>query len=278
MEGDWIFINDQFVRSEHATLHFSDLSIQRGYGVFDFFKVVGENPIFLEEHLDRFFFSAARMRLSISLSRYDLISVIQLLIVKNNIVDCGVRMTLTGGNSIDLYQISTPNLVISTTKFSAPKNDIIKKGIKLITYSHQRQLPEVKTIDYLMAIYLQPLLAENKADEFLYHQNGMVTECPRSNFFIVTKDDRIITPAHKILKGVTRMKIKQLVPQLAESVVTFRDISDAKAAFITSTTKMILPVCQIDQIVFDEKKTRVVDEITKGLQQLIDANNSYTPR
>ncbi len=274
MEGDWVFINDQFARYEQAKIHFSDLSIQRGYGVFDFFKVLGKIPIFLEDHLDRFFFSAACMRLPIPLSRYDLISVIQLLIVKNNVVDCGVRITLTGGNSVDLYQICAPNLLISTTKLVAVQNNIFKKGIKLITYSHQRQLPEVKTIDYLMAIYYQPLLRENDANEILYHQNGMVTECPRANFFIVTKEDKIITPASGVLKGVTRMKIKKLSPQFAEAVVSLQDISEAKAAFITSTTKMILPVRQIDQTCFDEKNSRFVHEIAKKLQQLIDANPS----
>jgi D-alanine transaminase/branched-chain amino acid aminotransferase len=127
--------------------------------------------------------------------------------------------------------------------------EAFEKGMRLVTYPHMRQMPDVKTIDYLMAIWLQPFIREKNADDVLYHRDGLVSECPRSNFFIVTKDDELITPANNILKGVIRGKLLQLAGgsyTTIERPVALEDIRGAREAFITSTTKHIVPVLQID--------------------------------
>jgi branched-chain amino acid aminotransferase len=120
-------------------------------------------------------------------------------------------------------------------------------GTRLATYQHQRQLPQVKTIDYLMAIRLQHFIKENNADDVLYDNGNEICECPRSNFFIVTKNDEIITPSKNILRGITRKKILGFSEsKISEGTIKAADISNIKEAFITSTTKNILPVLKID--------------------------------
>lgn len=265
--SNWTFLNDQFVPEEKAVLHVQDLSIQRGYGVFDFFKVHNSVPVFWEEHLSRFYFSAERMRLNCGYSNDELKKIIFELLKMNNASNTGVRITLTGGYSEDGYQLSNPNLIISLRSFSSLTKEQFEKGIKLITYEHQRQLPEVKSIDYLMAIWLQPFMKRNNADDVLYHQNGIVSECPRSNFFIVRNDDCIVTPSKKILKGVMRNKLIEIAKtgfKVEERDVTIEEIRSAKEAFITSTTKIILPVRQIDEYSLPIDKT-----ISLQLHQLL---------
>ena len=97
--------------------------------------------------------------------------------------------------------------------------------------------------------WLQPFIKGKEADDVLYHQQGSITECPRSNFFIVTKDDKIVTPSENILKGIIRMKTLQLANTkytVEERPVSLQEAYTAKEAFITSTTKHILPVLKID--------------------------------
>ena len=251
--SQWAFINDDFIREEEAKLHFRDLAIQRGYGVFDFFKVLNSVPVFLEEHLDRFYFSAEQMRLAVRYSKDELIKILDELIKKNMCIDTGIRMTLTGGYSSDGYQLSSPNLILSLQPLTPPDAGQFEKGISLVTYQHERQLPHVKSIDYLMAIWLQPFVRQNKADDVLYHKNRYVSECPRSNFFIVTKDETVVTPSRNILKGVMRSKIIQVAQasfRVEERAISLDEIKTAKEAFITSTTKTILPVSQLDDYVF----------------------------
>lgn len=254
--SNWVFLNDQYIAEEKAVLHFRDLSIQRGYGVFDFFKVENSVPVFLEEHLNRFYFSAEQMRLNIGYTKKELKKIVVELLQKNNADNTGVRMTLTGGYATDGYNLSKPNLIISLHTFSAPTSEQFEKGIKLVSYQHQRQLPHVKSIDYLMAIWLQPFIKQNNADDVLYHQNGIVSECPRSSFFMVTSDNRIVTPARNILKGILQTKLIKLAKtefEVEERDITIQEIKTAKEAFITSTTKNILPVYQFDDYFFQKQ-------------------------
>lgn len=254
--SNWVFLNDQYIAEEKAVLHFRDLSIQRGYGVFDFFKVENSVPVFLEEHLNRFYFSAEQMRLNIGYTKKELKKIVFELLQKNNADNTGVRMTLTGGYATDGYNLSKPNLIISLHTFSAPTSEQFEKGIKLVSYQHQRQLPHVKSIDYLMAIWLQPFIKQNNADDVLYHQNGIVSECPRSSFFMVTSDNRIVTPARNILKGILQTKLIKLAKtefEVEERDITIQEIKTAKEAFITSTTKNILPVYQFDDYFFQKQ-------------------------
>ena len=102
------------------------------------------------------------MRLMIQLSREELKDIIYQLIQKNQLPDGGIRLTLTGGYSTDGYEIASPNLIISQHPLQKPSKELFQQGLKLITYPFQRQLAHVKTIDYLMAIWLQPVLKKKQ--------------------------------------------------------------------------------------------------------------------
>jgi D-alanine transaminase/branched-chain amino acid aminotransferase len=246
MSRIYSIINQEFVLKEEAKLQISDLAIQRGYGIFDYFRTVDGKPLFLEDHLDRLYHSAREMNLQIDMARDRMTEVVQQLIHKNQMADSGIRITVTGGYSEDGYRPAKPNLLITQMPFTFP-NQNFDKGLRLVTYGHQRQLPGVKTIDYLMAIHLQPFVKEHNADDVLYHNQHIICECPRSNFFIVTKKDEVLTPGRNILKGITRKKILGFSEfHTRETDMDLKDLHDAKEAFVTSTTKNVLPVLQVD--------------------------------
>ncbi len=246
-----VIVNGSMYPAEDAVLQINDLAIQRGYGIFDFFKILNGRPIFLEDHLERFYFSAGQMRLEVKFTRDELKLLLWQLLAKNNLNHSGVKMILTGGYADDGYTISSTNLVITQQPLNMYNDfeDNRDKGISLITYQHQRQMPHIKTIDYLMAIWLQPLIKNKQADDVLYCMNGKVSECPRANFFIVTEDGVVATPATDILHGVVR---KQILTRFnKEFLFEERDISieemyNAREAFVTSSTKNILPVLSVD--------------------------------
>lgn len=269
MTKGYVFLNDDLVPTEKACLHVSDLSIQRGYGIFDFFRVAGGQPLFLDDHLERFFSSAREMRLPVRLQREELKNVIHLLIQKSAATHFGIRLTLTGGFSPDGYQISEPNLIVTPHPLSLPTEEQQVTGIRLITYPHRRQLPHVKTIDYLMAIYLQPHIKASGADDVLYQINGVISECPRANFFIVTQEGTVATPIENILHGITRRKVWECARRhfaVEERDVTVAEIKEAKEAFITSSTKRVLPVTAVDGITIGDGKpggiTRMLERNT----------------
>jgi branched-chain amino acid aminotransferase len=237
-------VNGEYVSLNQASLSVADLAVQRGYGVFDFFRLQDGKPVFWDEHLDRLERSCNEFRLSID--RAVLLRSLQELIERNNLASAGIRITVTGGNSRDGYSISTPNVVI----VQQPLVLLPPTPVRLITYQHQRQLPHVKSIDYTMAIYLRKQVKDQGADEVLYHSGGVLRECPRANVFVVTANGMLVTPSHDVLAGITRRHVLKLATGLAHMVerdVTIAELRDAREAFITSTSRKIVPIAEIDR-------------------------------
>ena len=247
---DWCFINNDFRPGAEALLPVQDLSIQRGYGVFDFLRVHEGIPLFAEAHVDRLFASAAQLRLPLAFTKEVVQQLITKLIELNKMHHSGIRITVTGGRSPDGFSIVAPNLIITEQAFAAPGIDKRKQGIKLVTHEHQRQMAGIKTIDYLMAIWLQPFIKEQGAEDVLYISNGLISECPRANFFLLAANNTLVTPRKGILEGITRRNIIACATEMdvlvEERDVHSSEIASACGAFICSTTKELLPVSSID--------------------------------
>jgi D-alanine transaminase/branched-chain amino acid aminotransferase len=252
------YINHQFIEEEKATLQVSDLAIQRGFGIFDFFRTRNYIPLFLEDYLDRFFNSAASLQLQPTHTRDELTAIIYELIKRNNEPTSGIKMMLTGGYSLDGYEpAAAPNLIMLQQKLQEPAADRFASGIKVITHEHQRELPAVKSINYLMGVWLQQKVKEQQAADVLYYKDGIVSEFPRSNVFMITHDGKVVTPAENILHGITRKQLlllaaKKYTVQIRD--VTIEEIKAAAEVFMTSTTKRLLPIYQIDEAVIGSGK------------------------
>ena len=244
-------LNDKIIPYDQASLHVSDLSILRGVGIFDFFRLRGHMPLFMDDHLDRFFYSAEKVYGALWFSRAWLREQIVKLIGLNNMPESGIRIVLTGGYSADAYTIEKPNLIITQEPIKFPRQEHYQEGVKLITHNYTRDLPEIKTINYLVGISLQKEIAKEGAYDVLYHEHGKVSELTRSNIFFITIDDQLVTPKINILKGVTRKKVIQLAENhmaVCEKDITLEELPYMKEAFLTGTTKKILPVTQVDNI------------------------------
>ena len=246
------YAEGRFVPAGEASVSVHDLSVQRGYGVFDFLRVSMGRPLFLEDHLDRFFQSAATMRLTVPESRDSIREIVLQLIRGNEMRDAGIRMILTGGDSPDGYQVTMPRLFIIQQALAPPPDTLQLQGIRLCSYGYQRTLPHVKTTDYLMAIWLQSWMRGLGGDDILYHSDGILTECPRSNVFVVTPGGVLATPARNMLAGVTRKNIISLARAsgitVEERDIKLEELAHAHEVFITSSTKRLVPVCQVDDI------------------------------
>ena len=268
----FVWVNDSLIPSDEANLNIADLAVQRGYGIFDFFKTIDGQPVFLEDHLDRLFRSAVLMRLELKQSRDEISNKIKRLIESNNLNDSGIKVILTGGFSPDGFNIAEPNLIISQQGFQIPRT-MSEKGVSILTHEYQRQFSNAKTLDYLQAIWLQPILKEKKADDVLYYSDGLLRECPRANIFIVTKDQKVLTPESGMLKGVTRKHVLEISG--AMYVTEARDVSleelrNAGEVFITSTTKNILPVVQVDgYVIGDGNPGEVTRTLAKEYNRII---------
>lgn len=265
---NWTYINDHFVEEDKAVINVRDLSVQRGYGVFDFFRIRDNKPLFLDDYLTRFFNSASELFITLPLSGQQLKEVIYTLISRNNIPHSGIRITATGGYSPDGYTPARGNLIIQQQPLIPVSAEKKEYGIKIITHEYMRDLPAVKSINYVMGVWLQRLVKEKQADDVLYVKNNLVTEFPRANIFMVSREGKLLTPASNVLAGITRKKVLTLAPEIlpvATTAIALHELKNAAEVFMTSTTKCILPIVEIDGIKINDGRPGA---ITKALSAL----------
>ncbi|MDZ7607340.1 MAG: aminotransferase class IV [Cyclobacteriaceae bacterium] len=263
-------LNDQIIDQQKAMIHVSDLAILRGYGIFDFFRTVGLRPLYFDDHIDRFFQSAALLRLPCPVDKIRLKSMILEMLHTNGVANSGVRIVLTGGESATGYSIGIPTLFVMNEPIGPLPEHHFTQGIKIISHEYLRDLPEIKTINYIVGIYKQPDIQAAGAVDLLYHWQGKISELTRSNFFIVDKDNTIITPGSGILKGVNRKHVITVASQhfrVVERDLYMEELADAREAFITGTTKKVMPVFQVDDMVIG---TGARGPVTEELQNRYD--------
>ena len=93
---------------------------------------------------------------------------------------------------------------------------------------------------------------------------------------MVTKGNKIVTPANNILEGITRKKLLEI--HSSYDTIEIRDISieeikNAAEVFMTSTTKRLLPVCKIDSIEIGNGKVGPVTSLL--LKKFIQMENDW---
>lgn len=269
MQSRYVIFNGKLIPESEAQLGINDLSIVRGYGIFDYLKTVNNVPVFLDDNLDRFYNSARLMDLPVMYTRTELKQQVKELMKSNNIPNSGIKLLLTGGYSDDGYSIAQPNFFITQQELTRnlPQEE---NGIKLDLFPYHRPFGLVKSIDYVMGIQALKVAKAKGADDVLYFLNGLISECPRANFFLITADNKLITPGNDVLAGITRKRIIEMAQvDLCVEIrdVTVKDIKDAKEAFICSTTKNITPVTAI----IDCKEFGAeIGPITKKLQAMLE--------
>ena len=121
----------------------------------------------------------------------------------------------------------------------------------------QRVSPEAKTTSYVAAVRALKEAALRGADDALFvNKQGHVLEATRSNFFIFRRDT-LVTPREGILIGITRNVVLDLARgrfPIEERPILLAELAQADEAFVTSSSKEIVPVVQIDDLVIGNGK------------------------
>lgn len=245
MTKPFCFSANQILPTGAASVHPLDIGLIRGYAIFDFFRTENFQPLFLESYLDRFMASAKNTYLSLGLGREELKNIIFTLIEKNELEQGGVRMILTGGISDNNFSPTEGGLFIFCEELKMPSTKKYEQGIKLLSEEYVRPLAAIKTTNYTLPVWLSAGWKEQAAEDVIYHFAGIVSESSRSNIFMI-KNGEVATPKSNILRGVTRKNVLALLEHPQERDISLTELLNADEVFMTSTTKRILPVTQID--------------------------------
>ncbi|QKZ11669.1 aminotransferase class IV [Spirosoma sp. KUDC1026] len=247
------YLNGTVAPVDQLAIGVTDLSLLRGYGLFDYFLTYNGRPFQWDWYWERFQNSATRMHLSLPVTKDETYAIVMDLLersTRNGGTDVGFRFVMTGGYSADSISIVKPNLLIMTEDIHPVPTNQYEQGVKVILDDYVREMAEVKTTDYKHVILMAEAIRAAGASDILYYKDGEISELSRSNFFIV-KGDQLITPDKNILHGITRRTVMQLAQEdfeVVERPVLLSELYDAEEAFTTSSTKNVLPIVQISDL------------------------------
>ena len=248
------YVNGEFTPSSQAAIGLTDLGLVRGYGVFEVLRTYGPRPFGLRAHLERLQHSAMQIDLALPWSLDEIEATVQATLARNNPTDVTIRIIVTGGASSNfLLPEGRPSLLVMLAPVKPYAAHFYRDGAALITFACARFMPTVKSLNYITALMGQRKARAAGAVEALYcdvagDARGGVTECTTSNFFIF-KGDQLITPVQDVLPGITRAAALEVAGDLFELIerpIQRDELAEADEAFITSTTKEIMPIVHID--------------------------------
>lgn len=281
MNEAYCFLNGGICLLKEAHLSVRELGLLRGYGVFDYLRTYGGIPFELPSYLQRFRNSAIQLGLPLNLTDEKLAEIIEELryLNKNLYNEMAFKLVLCGGYSEDGFSPSgQPTFYILCEQVPEISPELIENGIRILTFEHQRFLPEVKTTSYLPSYYLQARLKEKRASDIIFHSEGQVRELTRCNVFFV-KNGSLITPKEGILLGITRKIILQIAKakfKVEERNVLLKEIGKMDEAFLSSSSKGILPVTHIDDITYNKGKRGKNTALLQELFEEYTSNISIT--
>ncbi|MCP5505355.1 MAG: aminotransferase class IV [Chlamydiales bacterium] len=242
-----VYIHDQFMKGEEATLSPLDLSVLRGFGVMDYLRTYGGEPFRLRAHLERFVFSANEIGLTVPKSIEEMEQIVEELIERGGYPETSIKVVLTGGISEDqLMPQGPPTFFAVAYPFKPFPEHYFREGIQITTSCYQRPFPQAKSIVYLPAIMA---LKKGGVDVLFYNEKEELLETGTANFFAL-KEGKIITPKTGILDGITRQVVLELA-DVEQRTITKEEINTFEGAFLTSSNKEVMPVVQIDHVVMN---------------------------
>jgi len=279
----YIYINGDFFKRKDAKISVFDSGYLVGDGIWEALRLHHGVLVFLKDHLDRLWQSAATVGMTFPFTREELVAEVWKTLQKNKMEDdVHVRIMITRGIKKTPSQdprltISGPNVVI-LPEFKKASKESKEKGITLFTSTIRRGSPD----------YLDPRLnchsklhevqaliqaIEAGADEALMLDiHGFVATCNATNFFIIKDGEVWTSTGQYCMNGITRAKVIEVckennIPCYQKDFSLF-DVYGADEAFVTGTFGGLTPVTKIDGRKIGEKSygdmTRKLSELYQG--------------
>lgn len=201
--------------------------------------------LMFDAHLDRLEDSARRENIPLKLDRDQLKQALRQMILDCGYGDVKFRVTVPR---------QTPDEIILTMEpFTPLPSTLIAQGTRCITSDKgARHNPDAKTMDWIHdRKSLEDAMPEGIYDTFLVNPDGYLLEGLASNFYAIVKGE-LRTAGEGVLAGISRKIVfavcEGIIP-LRTDAVSVTDIPNFSEAFLTSSSRGIVPVVEIDGIV-----------------------------
>src|SRR5271169_815844 len=254
------YVNGRYLPMRAAMVHVEDRGYQFGDGVYEVCEVREGRLIDERRHLARLKRSLDELRIRQPMSPRALGVVLREVIARNRISYGTVYLQVTRGvarrdHAFPVPEV-TPSLVVTARPLSGARNmALAATGIAVISMPDNRWgRVDIKTIGLLPNVLArQSAIEQGARDAWFVDKDGAVTEGASANAWIVTPAGTVVTrPAdHGILSGIARTVLFEVIKgqglTVEERAFTLREAYDAREAFVTAASQIVLPVVRIDR-------------------------------
>jgi len=250
-----VYLNGQLLAEDQANVSVFDRGFLLGDGIYEVIPSYQGVLFRLAEHLGRLQNNLNAIQLVNPLSDQQWSSLLQDLLTRNGDGDQSIYLQVTRGVAIRDHAFPhhvKPTVFVMTHPINPVDPETLTVGVKAVCLADNRWLNcHLKTISLLPNVLLRQQAVEQGAAEAILIRDGYATEGAASNVFVV-KQGSIMTPPKgpHLLPGITRDLILELAAkhQLPheEKALAQATVEDADEIWLSSSTKEILPVTQLD--------------------------------
>jgi len=261
-------VNGRITDQEHAVISVFDHGFLYGEGIYETLRTYNGQPFLFERHMRRLRRSAEMLALSVPLTDAQIDERFRETMRAGGLGggnddaprEAYVRILVTRGIgelSYDPAACPTPSVVVIAKPHVNPPREAFEKGVRValvpIVRNHPGSVnPLIKSNNLLNnALAMQEAFRRGGFEGVMRNYRGELAECTQSNLFVV-KNGAALTPTidSGLLPGITREFLFEVGAALGipvrEAVLRDEDLFGADESFLTSTTRELVPIVQVD--------------------------------
>ncbi len=277
-----IWCNNELVDWQEVKLHVLSHGLHYGSFVFEGLRVYDKKIFKLEEHTDRFFYSAKRMDIKIPYSKDEINQATKKIVSVQNVQNGYIRPFAWRGS--EMMAISAQNtkihVAIATWEWGTYFDPKLKlEGIKLNISKWRRPAPNTIPWDTKASgLYMICTLSKHEAerqgysDSLMLDHEGNIAEATGANIFFKDKNGDLHTPIpDSFLDGITRRTVIEIAKSkninVNERKISPDELSNFVGCFITGTAAEVTPVSKISN--HEYKVCNVILDLSESYDKLV---------
>jgi branched-chain amino acid aminotransferase len=255
-------VNGRITPEQDAVVSVFDHGFLYGEGIYETLRTYHQRPFLYDRHIRRLRRSAAMIHLELPFEDDDLAARVRdtMEAAALGAREAYIRVLVTrgiGDLTYDPRATPTPSVVIIVKPHADPPADVYEQGVGVVIVDVVRNhpgtvSPMIKSNNLLnCALAMQEAYRRGAFEGVMRNYRGELTECTTSNLFIVKKGTALTPPLSAgLLPGITREYLfdvgRDIGVDVREEMMRDADLLGADEAFLTGTTREIVPIVSVD--------------------------------
>jgi branched-chain amino acid aminotransferase len=260
--GATVNVNGRISAGREAVIPVFDHGFLYGEGIYETLRTYDGRLFLFDRHMRRLRNSARLIDLTIPFTDDEVASHIRetLAAAKLDGNEAYIRILVTrgiGDLTYDIKATPNPSWVVIVKPLASLSNEIYERGVKValvdVVRNHPQSVnPMIKSNNLMnSALAAQQAIKRGAFEAVMRNYRGELTECTQSNLFIVKSGAALTPPLESgLLPGITREFLFEVARdadiEVREQVLRDDDLFAADEAFLTSTTREVLPIVSVD--------------------------------